>query len=1265
MDWLRHFKTLPLDHQDAVEKRDEVFWLHGLAGSGKSSVANTIAAMVEQEGFYLSCFSCKRDDPELSDPRRLLPTLAYRIAQQHSGYRTTLVDVLSSGSVGAGIITGDLHKQFKTLFEDLVTKVESPPRAHVIVIDALDECGKPNDQRQLSRHLLSLAGLVPWIKVFITSRPEPTITDVLRPAPSCHARDINAEEYTTSDIRLYIQTKLESMAAMDEISPFNDDDINRLVDQAAGLFIWCATLFKYIANSWDKEGDLRQFLSGAAKTEPLQQLYALYDKVLDGAVHSEHRQKQTRLLRVILGLILITADNKPLSANALCVFLQSDTQYAVQNARLVRTATRSLHAVLYEDHASGGAIRVYHPSFLDFLRDRIENGVAGWVGIDQLQRLAFKSCFQTLNKELKFNICRLESSSSLNKNIQNLPDKIAAHISESLQYCSLFWFSHLEGVTLKEDDKAVKASVSGFLKSTKVLFWLEVLSLLNAVGRGIMMLRDSREFFKDYPDILSAAADLERFALSCSEAFESAPHIYQSALAWLPGTSQTLDMAKRSDSFNHLHMITNREQRWEGARWVKHVDVQVWSVAYSPNGHYIAAGLDNGTVCIWNSRTGEAVHQPLTGHRARVESVAFSPDSQLLASGSFDGSIRIWNVATGAAVMTMGGDGYDDMFMGVAFLPDGHRIASGSFGRGVRIWDINAGRVIESSWSDGVWPLAFSPDGERIVTYDNPDTNIIVFGEDIVKAVVIRNARTGEPIGNPFKGNIGSSPTFAWSPDGQWVAASAGNGHVHIWNVQSGEVITQPLKGHTSRVRCIAFSLDSTQIASSSDDGSIRLWDVMTGRELCTPLKDHGDQVWSVTFSPDGQSILSGSSDGTIRIWDVDTLATTDGPSQVHSDHFQHVAFSPDGQYFASGSQDGRVCIWSTITGTAQCEPFTVDSSYLRCIVFSPDGHSVVTVSNYSRGTVGVWDSQTGAKLIEPWLGALGLGDLSVGFCPEGRRIISWSHKTIHVWDGETGVEINALNGHSDGVNSASLFPDGGRVVSGSDDKTLRIWDINTGEMIGEPLTGHRDFISCVSVSPDGQHIASGSEDLDVRIWDAQTHGIIHVLQGHTHSITTVSFSADGQYIVSGSVDRTIRIWNVKTGKAVGIPLRGHFGGVRRHSVAFSSDGQRILSCADDGMICMWDAQIGAAIVESSSACIDEESRNKHWKVCCSRMEVADGWVKEGDKLLFWIPQRYREHFQPQLHFSIPTMLKTIKPEVDLACLYRYTGNKWTGMYKG
>ncbi|TFK66218.1 WD40 repeat-like protein [Pluteus cervinus] len=1257
MDWLRHFKSLPLDHQDDVEERHDVFWLHGLAGSGKSSVANTIAATVEQEEFYLSCFFCKRDDPELSDPTKILPTLAYRIAQQHGGYRTALVDVLSRGSVGAGIITGDLHKQFKTLFEDLVTKVESPPRAQVIVIDALDECGKPNDQRQLSRYLLSLAGLVPWIKVFITSRPEPTITDILEPAPSCEARDINVEEYTTSDIRLYTQTKIKSMD-MDKIPGFRDDDIDRLVDQAGGLFIWCATFFKYMADSKNRKRDLRQFFSGASKMKPLQRLYALYDQILDGASDPEH-QEDTRLLRVILGLIFITADNKPLSARALCTFLQSDAQCADEDEDSVRNATRSLHAVLYEDHASGDAVRAYHPSFLDFLRDRIESGVAGWVGIDQLQRLAFKSCFLTLNEELKFNICRLESSSSLNKNIQNLPETISAHVSESLQYSSQFWSSHLQGATTKEDDEGVKASVAKFLKSTKVFFWLEVLSLLNAVGWGIMMLREIRELFKDDPDISSAASDLERFVLLYSEAFESAPHIYRSALAWLPEKSQTLDMAKSSDSFSHLHMITDKEQHWEAARWVKNVNAEVLSVAYSPNGCYIAAGLDNSTVCIWDSRTSEAVHQPLTGHGARVGSVVFSPDNQLLASGSA-GTIRIWNVATGATITTMGGHSGDIGYIAIAFLPDRQQIASASFEIGVQIWDINTGRMIAGPWLGRlVWTVAFSPDGERIVINSIHDRKA---------SAAIRNVRTGEPIGNPLKGEVGIVQSVAWSRNGGCVASGTVDGLVHNWNAQSGEAIGQALKAHTATVNSIAFSPDSTQVASGSADGSIRLWDVMTGRELCTPLKDHGGPVRSVTFSPDGGSILSGSSDGTIRIWDVDTAAMTDEPSQleVRSDYVC-VAFSPDGQYFASGSQDGSVCIWNAITGTAQCEPFRVYSHSVDWIVFSLDSRSIVTASGLFRDkTIEVWDSRTGAKLVRPILVPDGV--VSVGFCPEGWRIVSHKHGVVYVWDGEKGVEIKRYIGHASSVTSASLFPDGGRVVSGSYDKTLRIWDINAGEMIGEPLTGHRDFVDVVAVSLDGQHIASGSRDMDVRIWDAHTHGTIHVLQGHTSSITSISFSADGQYIVSGSYDRTIRIWNVETGQAVGHPLRGHSNGIK--SVAFSPDSQRVVSCARDDAIRMWDTQIGAATVEDLSASTDEqkqnsdESRYRHWNACCSQMEVTDGWVKDGDKLLLWIPQRYREHFERRVHFSIGAKPRSIKPEVDLACLYGYTGKQWTGMYK-
>lgn len=486
--WLGHFKSLPCDTPSTLHA---LFWLYGLAGSGKSSVANSIAQWIEQEGFYLSCFFCRRDVPELSGPRKILPTLAYRLAQQHAGYRTALVDMLGSGSVGAGIVTGDIDKQFELLFKNLLPQVDAPPRAHVIVIDALDECGLPSDQKRLARHLLTLSALTPWIKIIVTSRPELFIRDVFGSSTSCNASNINQEKDTASDIKRYLQIKL---ALMKTPVSLTEGEVNMLVKQTAGLFIWCSTLLRYIGGSRNPSRDLRRFLYRTALDDPLKQLYHLYDQILNAAIDLEHTEDSI-VLRVILGIICITASSRALSARALSNFLLIDSRFVDEDEYSTRNTIMVLHAVLYEDEDRSYAVRVLHPSFLDFLHHKIEQKAANWESFEFLHQLVFRGCMLTLNRELRFNICGVEDSSLFNKDIQDLSERISAHISELLRYSSLFWSSHLLRSGLKASDDDAKAPVFSLLRSTSTLFWLEVLSLLNAVGRGVAILQETAGFF--------------------------------------------------------------------------------------------------------------------------------------------------------------------------------------------------------------------------------------------------------------------------------------------------------------------------------------------------------------------------------------------------------------------------------------------------------------------------------------------------------------------------------------------------------------------------------------------------------------------------------------------------------------------------------------------------------------------------------------------------------------------------------------------------
>ena len=163
------------------------------------------------------------------------------------------------------------------------------------------------------------------------------------------------------------------------------------------------------------------------------------------------------------------------------------------------------------------------------------------------------------------------------------------------------------------------------------------------------------------------------------------------------------------------------------------------------------------------------------------------------------------------------------------------------------------------------------------------------------------------------------------------------------------------------------------------------------------------------------------------------------------------------------------------------------------------------------------------------------------------------------------------LKGHTRSVSSVAFSQDGSRVVSGSEDNTVRIWNATTGGVEAE-LKGHTDPVWSVAFSQDGSRVVSGSKDKTVRIWNATTGEVEAELKGHTVSVASVAFSQDGSQVVSGSYDNTVRIWNATTG-GVEAELKGHTDSVR--SVAFSQDGSRVVSGSYDETVRIWNATTG------------------------------------------------------------------------------------------
>ncbi len=201
-----------------------------------------------------------------------------------------------------------------------------------------------------------------------------------------------------------------------------------------------------------------------------------------------------------------------------------------------------------------------------------------------------------------------------------------------------------------------------------------------------------------------------------------------------------------------------------------------------------------------------------------------------------------------------------------------------------------------------------------------------------------------------------------------------------------------------------------------------------------------------------------------------------------------------------------------------------------------------------------------------------------VAFSPQGDRIISGSpDNTLRLWDLEGRTIGEPFQGHTNLVLAVAFSPQGDRIISGSRDNTLRLWDLE-GRTIGEPFQGHTNLVLAVAFSPQGDRIISGSGDNTLRLWDLEGRTITlgsgsangEPFQGHTNSVYAVAFSPQGDRIISGSRDNTLRLWDLE-GRTIGEPFQGHSDGV--WAVAFSPTGNRIISGSGDNTLRLWDLE--------------------------------------------------------------------------------------------
>lgn len=579
----------------------------------------------------------------------------------------------------------------------------------------------------------------------------------------------------------------------------------------------------------------------------------------------------------------------------------------------------------------------------------------------------------------------------------------------------------------------------------------------------------------------------------------------------------------------------------------------IHSVAFSPDGNYLAAGHENGDVIIWD-RVHNQQRNRLLGHTHGVASVAFSPHSQVLASGSVDHTLRLWDVQTGALIAThtnqvdqvwavtyspdgkvlasgsMDGiiclrhphtgesfqtlTGHTGQVSSIAFSPDGQFLLNGFVDGTVSLWDVKTGGCHKTYpvHQGIVWSVAFHPDGQSFFSCG---------GDTLAKQIQLE---TGACL-QTLKGHARQLTDIVCSVDGQTLISGSHDHTVRCWNVQTGEC-HHILEAHNSFVWGVALSPDNQVIASGSLDRTVRLWDYPSGKQLYS-LQGQPYGICSVAFSLDEKRVISGEEDGMVRVWDW-ARQTERYAWQTHQGIVASIMLHPFRPYLATGGEDGTVKLWD-LDSQKLLHTFQRHQTVIFAVAFSPDG--TVLASGCRDWFVKIWDLKTKAclKTIHEQNKIL-LGNLK--FSPDGKTLVTASYDgCLRLWDTETWECYRTLRGHTHYMTtSVAVSSDSQFIISGSHDRTIRIWDMATGECL-RVLEGHTDEISAVALSPDDQLIASTGYDATVRLWDMNTGNCLQVLRGHQGGIRAVQFSADGQRLVSGGSDRTLQFWNVATGQ--------------------------------------------------------------------------------------------------------------------------------------
>jgi WD40 repeat protein/beta-lactamase regulating signal transducer with metallopeptidase domain len=666
------------------------------------------------------------------------------------------------------------------------------------------------------------------------------------------------------------------------------------------------------------------------------------------------------------------------------------------------------------------------------------------------------------------------------------------------------------------------------------------------------------------------------------------------AIAFSPD-GKTLATGSEDKMVKLWTLILNKDGQWEGTERADLGDPEtnnnnfngnqgsdmIATLAFSPKGRTLAAGMWNGQIHLWDPELGKR-RSILMAHQEGVSCLAFTTDGQQLASGSFDKTVKVWPASAppNKAVHTY--EGHRDAVWALALSSDGKWTATGSRDGTISIYERRAPRAalpIVNAHPGGVMSLAFSPDNQVLASC----------GKDcIVRLWKVSGEKIVE-----LKGHTAAVQQVVFSSDGKWLATGGQDKEVRVWDVAKAragktDALAKTLSGHSKAISCLAFSPDSKLLASGSLDKSYKIFDTAKWevKHQSIPGPTNGE-IWAVAFTPDGKTLALAHNqdliigpDGDleqqqyrqIMLVDPETGKAKGGQTFNHPDWIYGLTFMPDGKSMITISRDMNVRIWNMATGQTTKQFRAHDAGISQLAMAGDDGMLVTAGEDWSARAWSVISNAIAARtMIAAHTGQIWFAEIS----KDGSMLASGGDdKGVRIRFGIPGSQPFSFGEGYRAAFGIAVSPDQKWIATSHDDGLIKIWDASNGKHVKD-LSGHKLRVWSVAWTPDSKRLASVSGDWDnkeqageVKLWDVAESKLIRDFPGHTALVYTLAITPDGKRLVTAGHDKSIRIWDLDSGQQLNNLASA--AGVR--SLALSPDGKTLLTGSlDDNFLTFWD----------------------------------------------------------------------------------------------